>query len=468
MVHSCHHPVPHKIPLDEIENNPAALFNTKHLKKVRTQMLNDKKPEECDYCWRIEADGNTSDRIFKSLEDWAFNDHDEVTQLKGDEDIYPSYLEVSFSNTCNMKCTYCGPEFSSKWVEEIKQLGPINVLEGTDFKYTLHGHYDVNKMHFKNRDFNPYIDAFWKWFPSALLHLKTYRITGGEPLLSKETFKSMQWLIDNPNLDLEFSINSNLCVPNKLWDKFIDKIVDMNDSKCVRKITIFTSVEGWGEKANYARTGMDFNLFKDRVEQLVDMDNIRVVVMSAFNIFSITSFQKVLEWIHALKLKGNPNSNLALLERVTGFRADKNMDYASFEQTNPSHLALVGIDIPYLRFPKYLDAHFCTHELLEDYLLPTLSYMSDKTVNDQWNHPGGFESNEFEKLKRIVMHRVYYNKKSSPDRESGDDIRTGRAGFYDFVNTMDKRRNTNFLITFPEMADFYADCKRCKEELTND
>ena len=29
--HSCHHPVPHKIPLDEIADNPSALHNTKFL-----------------------------------------------------------------------------------------------------------------------------------------------------------------------------------------------------------------------------------------------------------------------------------------------------------------------------------------------------------------------------------------------------------------------------------------------------
>jgi hypothetical protein len=38
LVHSCHHPTTHKIPLEEIENNPAALFNTSHLKRMRKEM----------------------------------------------------------------------------------------------------------------------------------------------------------------------------------------------------------------------------------------------------------------------------------------------------------------------------------------------------------------------------------------------------------------------------------------------
>ena len=34
------------------------------------------------------------------------------------------------------------------------------------------------------------------------------RITGGEPLLSKETFKIIDWMTEHRNQDLEFHINS--------------------------------------------------------------------------------------------------------------------------------------------------------------------------------------------------------------------------------------------------------------------
>ena len=73
--HSCHHPVPHKIPLDEIADNPSALHNTKFKKLQRKLMLEGKRPSECDYCWRVE-DCNSealSDRVYKSAEPWARN-----------------------------------------------------------------------------------------------------------------------------------------------------------------------------------------------------------------------------------------------------------------------------------------------------------------------------------------------------------------------------------------------------------
>jgi hypothetical protein len=39
LVHACHHPTAHKIPLEELQNNPKALFNTKHLKKPKKANL---------------------------------------------------------------------------------------------------------------------------------------------------------------------------------------------------------------------------------------------------------------------------------------------------------------------------------------------------------------------------------------------------------------------------------------------
>lgn len=464
MVHSCHHPTPHKIPLDELRLNPMALINTGRLKQARKQMLNGEKPAECDYCWRVEANGSNSDRYLKSRESWALADHDTITDLSGDEDILPTYLEVSFSNVCNQGCLYCGPEYSSKWVEELKQHGPVVLFpEKEDGKIWAQGWQDLDNLSYKNRDVNPYIDAFWEIWPNLYRNLKHYRITGGEPLMSKETYRSMDWLIENPNTDLELSINSNLSVPDKLWVEFISRLDRLRLDR-VKKVTIYTSVEGWGERASYSRYGLDFDLLKQRVEQLAAMGNIRVVIMATFNIFSITSFRQLLEWVREIKMQYNPNNQLCNVEDSTGFFLDAR-HFAERRDRNPAHSVIVGLDIPYLRQPEYLDAQWCTHQLAEDHLLPALKYMSQNVTNDSWvdNHQG-FDQHEFEKFKRIVLHRLYFNNKSSPDRERDPSFIKNRAAFYDFVTEMDRRRGTNFLQTYPEMADYFEVCRQAKAE----
>jgi hypothetical protein len=190
--HSCHHPVTHKISEMEIAQNPSALHNTSFKKNRRREMLEGLRPKECDYCWNIEDNSNDfSDRIYKSSEPWSLPYFDEVLKTKGIKDINPKYVEVSFSNICNFKCSYCGPAFSSQWMEEIQQHGAyptstnfnnLDYLKGTD------------QMPIPHNKRNPYVEAFWKWWPDLYKDLHTFRITGGEPLLAKDTFDILDFI----------------------------------------------------------------------------------------------------------------------------------------------------------------------------------------------------------------------------------------------------------------------------------
>ena len=124
LTHSCHHPVQHKIPLAELKRNPSALHNTRYKKLKRKEMLEGKRPAECNYCWNIEDNSDSfSDRTFKSAEPWSLDQMEKIKASDWRENYNPRYVEVSFSNTCNLKCAYCGPQYSSKWVEEIEKHG---------------------------------------------------------------------------------------------------------------------------------------------------------------------------------------------------------------------------------------------------------------------------------------------------------------------------------------------------------
>lgn len=460
--HACHHPVPHKIPLDEINENPAALFNTKHLKHARKEMLEGERPKECDYCWRIEDSGGHSDRFFKSLEPWALENHDRIVNADPNQDFFPTYLEVDFSNVCNFKCAYCGPEYSTQWVEDIKKNGPLILLENTNQVQWAQGwQKDLDSLVYKNREFNPYVDAFWKWFPEAYKHLKVYRITGGEPLLSKETFRSIDWFIENPNTELEFSINTNLGAPDKLWSQFLEKVRELTEKRCVKKFTVFTSVDAWGPRAEYIRPGLDFELFKQRYEELLTIPNVRATIMCTFNILSITSIQQLLEWQLSLKRKYN-NSNMgAMWEEMHGITiSEEGETYTKRKERNPDHESVVGIDVPYLRQPWFLDAQYITKDLVQQYLIPAINFMSKNTAHHIWNSHQGFEDYELEKLKRIVI-QILTKIKSNEEGDSADTV-INRAKFYDFVVSLDNRNESNFLQTFPEMKEFLNMCKEMK------
>ena len=66
--HSCYHPLPHQVELEEIKDNPSAIHNSQHKIKRRKEMMLGMRPQECNYCWRVEEMGpeHLSDRIIKS------------------------------------------------------------------------------------------------------------------------------------------------------------------------------------------------------------------------------------------------------------------------------------------------------------------------------------------------------------------------------------------------------------------
>jgi hypothetical protein len=195
--HSCHHPTTHKINESEIKRNPSALHNTRFKKRIRKEMLEVGRPEECHYCWDVEdASPQFSDRVFKSAESWSLPHMQEIKDLGWRGDYNPKYVEVAFSNACNFKCSYCGPSFSSAWMQEIKAEGAYPTLGKFN---DLDGLIAEGKVPILHTEENPYVEAFWKWWPDLYRDLHTFRITGGEPLMSKDTWGVLDYIINEPN-----------------------------------------------------------------------------------------------------------------------------------------------------------------------------------------------------------------------------------------------------------------------------
>jgi hypothetical protein len=433
MTHSCHHPSPHKISLTEIKNNPSALHNTTFKKQKRKEMLEGKRPEECNYCWNVEDNSNSfSDRVFKSEEPWSLPHLEEISNKHWRENYNPKYVEVSFSNTCNFNCSYCGPMFSSKWVEEIERFGEYPTSNKFNNLEYLKSN---NTMPYKHSEENPYLDAFWKWWPELYRDLHTFRITGGEPLLSKDTWKVLDYIIDepNPNTNLHLAINSNLGVPVKLIDNFIEKINKIEDGGKVKDLVIFTSLDGWGKQAEYGRNGLDFELFWENLEKiLIKCPTVTIGLMCTYNAFSVTSFDKLITGVYELKKR-----------------------YSSMKRAWNTAITL---DTSYLRFPPHQTVQILPVEFAENVksqydLMKSLEEVYHTTHNE-YGVTYGFAEVELTKIKRI------YDWMLSPQNENS--LKTNRHDFYKFVEEHDKRRGTNFNETFPEFVNFINECKEIK------
>ena len=408
--HSCHHPSPHKIPVEEVEKDPAALSNSNHKKAIRKQMLEGVRPSECDYCWRIEDLDNEyfSDRHYKTSDYWAWDRFDEIAKSNPSDNVNPSYLEVSFSNVCNFKCAYCSPEVSSKWLEEIKQWGPYPT---TQSNHNLEWLKKVGRYPYKHSDDNPYVNAFWKWFPDILPTLKVFRITGGEPLMSKDIWKIFDYLRNNPQPSLELAINSNLCVETKLFDRFIEEIQTLDN--CVKKIDIYTSLESVGEQAEYVRFGLKFDQWCSNVKTILSKTTHDVLIMTTVNALSVSTM-------------------VDFLELIMEFRREFN---TSFEKNR------IPISVNYLRWPPYLDARI----LPKDMKL----ILADNIYNKAENCTKYFSQ---DKYARIYLEELDQIKRFCDYLLQEEDYTQQRMDFVDFIREYDKRRSTNFIKTFPEIS----------------
>ena len=206
LTHSCYHPPDHPIPLSELADNPSALHNTSFKKAERLQMLTGTRPEGCVYCWKIEDSPGDfiSDRNYRSLELSTFepNVYNEITSNPVDYDVIPSNVEVNFSGVCNFKCSYCSPHLSTEWKKEIDHYGPYpTTVPHNSVDYFK----QIGLMPIPHKDYNPYVEAFWKWWPTLYSTLSVFRMTGGEPLMDVNTYKVLDYVIEHPKPNLNLA-----------------------------------------------------------------------------------------------------------------------------------------------------------------------------------------------------------------------------------------------------------------------
>jgi organic radical activating enzyme len=424
MTHSCHHPSPHKIPLNELKRNPSALHNTKHKKTRRKEMLEGKRPSECNYCWNVEDNSNSySDRVFKSTEPWSINDFDKIKDSYWRDDFNPRYVEVSFGNTCNFACAYCGPQYSSKWVEEIEKHG------GYPTEHNFNSIEDIksrDQMPYKQTEHNPYIEAFWKWWPNLFPDLHTFRITGGEPLLLKDTFKVLEYIQKhhNQNSKISLAINTNLGVPDKLLEKFITIAKDLCENNKVRELIIFTSVEGTNKQAEYTRHGLEYDKFWSNIDKvLTELPKVTINIMATFNALSVFTYSDLIDRVFEYKKK-----------------------YANGERYWISALQL---DTSYLRWPTHLSVKILEEDH-KDLILKSAEKALYYGIKEFTQDNYGFSNVEIQKIKRTYD---YATGNTDFNQEKY------RKEFVKFVDEYDKRRGTNFVETFPELKSMYDKVK---------
>ena len=414
---SCYHPPLHSIPTEPLQSRPGALHNTEHKKAQRVMMLRGEKPAECQYCWNMENLGKMSDRHYRSGEPWAAVDLERIKNSTGEEDdVVPSYVEVNFNNACNLKCSYCSPQFSSSWADEVGRLGgyPTSTVHNSP------EHFTGSRRIIPAREANPYVDAFWEWWPTLYPQLRHFRMTGGEPLMDRNTYRVFDYVLALPKPDLHLNVTSNFSVEPPLFEKYLGYVKQLCNTN-IEHFMQFVSIDsGNAPQAEYIRHGLNFDrmyLACHRFLHEIPGRNSLTFIVTMNNL-GVTGFQ-------------------SMLENILEFRKL----YSSTYQR-------VWFDTPVLRQPAWQSLQLLPEgyafklEQARDYMLANMT--------TEANPLHGFKDFEVQRLERDI---AWMREGQQQDNTQA------KADFYRFFAEHDQRRGTNFSKTFPEMTAFWKECE---------
>ena len=413
---SCYHPPLHAIDPVPLRDNPGALHNTGHKKQQRIMMLKGDKPAECSYCWNIEKHDQLSDRHYRSGEPWAAESYDLIKNSNGDEDVIPSYVEVNFNNACNLKCSYCSPQFSSSWQQEVDRWGGYP----TSATHNDPSHFVGRNRPIPARADNPYVDAFWQWWPTLYPRLKHFRMTGGEPLMDKNTYKVFDYVLALPKPDLHLNVTSNFSVEHELFEKYLGYVKQLCNTNIEHFMQYVSIDSGESAHAEYIRHGLNTGRLTGYVNRFLKEIPYRnsLTFIITMNNLSVTGIQSLLSYILNLR------------------------------EQHSSTYQRVWFDTPLLRQPAWQSLQILPAAYADK--LEAVADWMEQYMETPERPFKGFKDYEVQRMRRDIAWM----------KEGTDNLQQKRADFYRFFSEHDTRRGTNFLTTFPEMKAFWQECER--------
>jgi organic radical activating enzyme len=369
------------------------------------------RPSGCEYCWKIEDIGrdSISDRVYKS-KIYTDNELDVAYQSDPNQDVNLRTLEIAFDRTCNFACSYCNPAFSTTWARDIKQGGAYTDMTTDGRNHFTHSHESAEP--YKKDETNPYVEAFYKWWETDLhKSLDELRITGGEPMMSPNLWRLLDWIEtqgEKIRPGMRLAINSNLGAKQDIIDKFKQKLKNFDN------FHLYTSNESTFGQAEYIRDGLNYNQWHDNMFSMMK-ENIPSEIhnMATINALCLETLPQFLENLVQLKTASKlygPSLNFTL----------NILRFPSFQSP--------------LVLPDDLRNLFKTN--LEKFLLNNEKYLEHMEVNH---------------TQRLID---YLDVVKTPHAGAATQEKL-QKDFKTFYSQYDHRRGKNFVETFPIIGQWY-------------
>ena len=270
------------------------------------------------------------------------------------------------------------------------------------------------------REHNPYVEAFWSWWPELYPKLKHFRMTGGEPLMDENTYRVFDYVLALPLHGLHLAVTSNFSVEERLMQRYLGAVKQLCNTQIEHFMQYVSLDSGIAQQAEYIRYGLEFERCLTNVDsylaQVPNRNSLTFII--TMNNLNVTGLQDLLEYILTL-------------------RARHSHTYQR-----------VWFDTPLLRYPSWQSLQILP-ESYQFKLEKIVKFMRDNLMPD--DSFVGFKDYEIQRMERNLE---WMREPQDQDRLSRD-----RGDFYRFFEEHDKRRATDFLYTFPEMREFWSLCQ---------
>jgi hypothetical protein len=278
------------------------MINSDEYKQLRVSMLNDEPSEECKRCYDLEIMGTwtmrKSHNTRRGLDyvDYIVNNTREDGELTN---FQMKYMDLRFSNMCNMKCRSCGPSCSSLAAQEF-----IN-NNGSD---TYELYFNTSKAVINVAEEIGFVQKLKPYLKDTL---EVY-FAGGEIIITPEHYECLDyWIENNMNEEIELSYTTNLSTLNGYKDKNL-----IEYWKKFPKLQIYASIDAEGDVAEIIRKGTDWKKIIENIKIIKEQaPHAQFEFTPTISIWNIFNFHILFDFLVNEKLidykTANPRFNLA-------------------------------------------------------------------------------------------------------------------------------------------------------------
>lgn len=278
------------------------IWNNNSMKKLRTDMLNERENSTCGRCYEQEKAGFFSGRQSAN----KHHGHHISKIAKTDDgghfdDFQMTYWDIRFSNLCNLRCRSCGHIFSSQWYQDQAKLaGDGWKQKNTVLNYAGRTETDI-----------------WEQLEPHLDYVEQIYFAGGEPLLMEEHYHILDELVRRGRFDVRLVYNTNF-THTDLKGRSVFEYWKQFDS-----VAVGASLDASGARGEYIRKGTDWAVVEQNRRDMLaicpEVDFYISPTLSIMNALHLPDFHR--DWVEKGLLRAQ-DLNVNILQDPVHYRID--------------------------------------------------------------------------------------------------------------------------------------------------